>query len=135
MEISSGGKITTGYYCLKCVQKKPEIKRVLDTFPEERKPAEKKRKCHFCGSTLKDLKEYGFAGCAMCYEIFRSHIRKQVRKIHSRFFHRGKFPYSNNDEKFFLNRLEDRMRLAVARQDFKEIEKIRKELEIFLKNG
>lgn len=135
MDISYGGKIITGYYCLKCISKNPEIKRVLDTFVVRRKPPEKKKKCHFCGSTLKDLKESGFASCAMCYEIFRPYIRKETRKIHCGFFHRGKSPYKDNDARFFLEHLEDRMRTVVAQKDFEAIEKIREELELFLKNG
>lgn len=137
IEISSDGNIINACYCLDCVKKNPEIKAILDFFSKKtirKKPVEKKKICSFCGISLREFKETGFAGCAMCYENFKQYIRKEIRKIHSHSFHRGKFPYPENDKKSFIDRLEAKMRDAVGRQDFKEIQKIRQQLELFLKH-
>lgn len=70
----------------------------------------------------------------MCYESFRSYIIKEIKKLHSNLFHRGKFPLGVSNRQAFFNNLEDRMKIAVEKQDLEEIAEIRKEVEIFFKN-
>ncbi|MCX7706019.1 MAG: hypothetical protein N2115_07185 [bacterium] len=135
MEISSGDKIITECYCSDCAKKNPEVKRVLDTFSKEKKLAGKEKKCSFCGTTLRDLKQSSFTGCAKCYEVFRPYIRKKINEIHRHFFHRGKVPSKDSLGVSFFTHLEDWMRMAVVQENFEEIKKIKKELEKFLKNG
>ncbi len=137
MEISSRGNVVRNYYCLECVNKNPEIRMMLEIFSEkkQKRPEKKEKVCPFCGITLRELKDSGFAGCAKCYRIFRPFIRRKIKRMHNGFFHRGKFPVSYGNRKNILCYLEDRMRQAVSEHNFEEIEKIRKEFELFMDNG
>ncbi|MCM8764773.1 MAG: hypothetical protein NC830_05395 [Candidatus Omnitrophica bacterium] len=133
MEISSGGNIVSGCYCVKCIKRNPELKLMFEMFSKNKNTLKKNRICPFCGMTDQELKQSGFVGCAMCYRIFKPYIRKEIKKIHTGFFHRGKDPSGNG--KIFLNRLEIRMKQAVMKFDLKKIEKIKRELDSFIENG
>ncbi|MCM8825140.1 MAG: hypothetical protein NC937_03175 [Candidatus Omnitrophica bacterium] len=135
MEISFGGKTLSGYYCVNCIKRDPELKLIFKMLSENKKTEKKRKFCPFCGTTSLDLKKSGFAGCAMCYSIFRSYIRKKIREIHTGFFHKGKVPIESKNEKVFMDRFEDRMRNAVVRFDFKKIKQIKREWDRFIKNG
>ncbi|HOK79418.1 MAG TPA: hypothetical protein PK303_00715 [bacterium] len=134
MEISAGGKTISGCYCPDCVRNNPEIKVILETFQQNRVSFPQKS-CPFCGMTLEDWKQSHVAGCARCYQIFRSHIKREIKKYHYGSFHRGKIPYSENINRDFVLYFENEMRRAVAQQDIEHVKKIKKEIELFIKNG
>ncbi|HOJ30532.1 MAG TPA: hypothetical protein PK165_01870 [bacterium] len=136
MEISAGGKATTGCFCFDCVRNNPEIKTAFETFKIRHKTISYKQKnCPFCGMTLEDWKQSGFAGCATCYQIFRTHIKREIKKCQHGSLHRGKFPHSENVSKNFLVYFENEMRRAVAGRDIEKVKKIKQEIEMFIKNG
>lgn len=134
MNISSQGIVEKGYYCFDCAKKNPEIKMMLEIFSEKKPSLKKKKVCSFCGLTLKDLKETGFTGCSQCYRVFRNYIRKEIRKIHPGFFHRGKSPYKDKKE-VLISHLENIIRQAVAERDIEKIKKVKRALENIIKNG
>ena len=45
--------------------------------------------CTFCGGTLKDFRETGRLGCAMCYTTFEPHLRDLLRRLHGSSRHAG----------------------------------------------
>ncbi len=45
--------------------------------------------CPFCGGTLKDFRETGRLGCAMCYTTFEGHLRDLLRRLHGSSQHAG----------------------------------------------
>jgi protein arginine kinase activator len=45
--------------------------------------------CGFCGGTLKDFRETGRLGCAMCYTTFEPHLRDLLRRLHGSSQHAG----------------------------------------------
>ncbi|MGD0993025.1 MAG: UvrB/UvrC motif-containing protein [Gemmatimonadales bacterium] len=45
--------------------------------------------CPFCGGTLKDFRETGRLGCAMCYTTFEPHLRDLLRRLHGSSQHAG----------------------------------------------
>ncbi|MGA2384750.1 MAG: UvrB/UvrC motif-containing protein [Gemmatimonadales bacterium] len=45
--------------------------------------------CPFCGGTLKDFRETGRLGCAMCYTTFEPHLRDLLRRLHGSSRHAG----------------------------------------------
>ena len=45
--------------------------------------------CGFCGGTLKDFRETGRLGCAMCYTTFEPHLRDLLRRLHGSSRHAG----------------------------------------------
>ncbi|MCM8764323.1 MAG: hypothetical protein NC907_05700 [Candidatus Omnitrophica bacterium] len=135
VEIFSGGNIISGYHCVKCIKRNPELKLMFKEFAENKNTGRKKKVCSFCGMTPGELKASGFAGCAMCYRIFRPYFRKEIRKIHTGLFHRGKAPAGNRNVEIFLRRFEIRMKQAVMKFDLKKIEEIKRKFDFFIENG
>jgi len=45
--------------------------------------------CPFCGGTLKDFRETGRLGCAVCYTTFEPHLRDLLRRLHGSSKHAG----------------------------------------------
>ena len=45
--------------------------------------------CPFCGGTLKDFRETGRLGCAVCYTTFEPHLRDLLRRLHGSSRHAG----------------------------------------------
>ncbi len=45
--------------------------------------------CPFCGGTLKDFRETGRLGCAMCYTTFEPQMRDLLRRLHGASKHAG----------------------------------------------
>ncbi|MGC8804450.1 MAG: hypothetical protein ACP5JO_04015 [Candidatus Ratteibacteria bacterium] len=134
MEISAGGKTISGCYCPDCARNNPEIKVIFETFQRNR-ISFKQKSCPFCGTTLEEWKQSRVAGCASCYQTFRSYIKKEIKKYHYGSFHRGKIPHSENINRDLLLYFENEMRRAVAEQDIELVKKIKKEIEVFIGNG
>ena len=45
--------------------------------------------CRACGATLRDFRQTGRLGCAVCYESFESHLRDLLRRLHGSARHEG----------------------------------------------
>jgi len=45
--------------------------------------------CPSCGGTLKDFRDTGRLGCAMCYTTFEPHLRDLLRRLHGSSRHAG----------------------------------------------
>ena len=45
--------------------------------------------CRVCGATLRDFRQTGRLGCAVCYESFESHLRDLLRRLHGSTRHIG----------------------------------------------
>jgi protein arginine kinase activator len=45
--------------------------------------------CPACGASLRDFRQSGRLGCAVCYEAFESHLRDLLRRLHGSARHEG----------------------------------------------
>ena len=45
--------------------------------------------CPACGATLRDFRQTGRLGCAVCYVAFEGHLRDLLRRLHGSTHHEG----------------------------------------------
>jgi protein arginine kinase activator len=45
--------------------------------------------CPSCGATLRDFRQTGRLGCAVCYDAFEGHLRDLLRRLHGSTHHEG----------------------------------------------
>ncbi|AHC14256.1 UvrB/UvrC motif-containing protein [Salinispira pacifica] len=50
------------------------------------------RVCDSCGISYAEIRRQGLAGCARCYDVFKSEITALLRRVTNRNSHRGKLP-------------------------------------------
>ncbi len=63
--------------------------RPSSTMPD---PAEARRSCTACNTTLKQIIETGRVGCSACYATFPAQLESLLEGIHVALAHRGKVP-------------------------------------------
>lgn len=61
---------------------------VLETKPQNHKT------CPICGCTFSDIAQSGKAGCADCYNTFKSELLPYLKRVHGSTKHIGKIPNS-----------------------------------------
>ena len=77
--------------------------------------------CPLCGSTSKDIQRSGKAGCAKCYETFRTELKTAAYRIHGGVQHVGKAPGNHREEmerQAKIEELKELQRTAIDIQDF-----------------
>ena len=87
--------------------------------------------CPFCGATYRDFAESGKAGCAKCYDVFRSALSDTIVGIHGHREHTGRvpkklLPHMSREKK--IEKLKDKLSIAVGKQEFEEAAKLRDEI-------
>lgn len=50
------------------------------------------RVCDSCGISYAEIRRQGLAGCARCYDVFKTEITALLRRVTNRNSHRGKLP-------------------------------------------
>lgn len=93
------------------------------------------KSCSACGSTLRDLRKNGKAGCGECYKTFSSELEPTIRSIHGNAKHTGRVPSAfrekhtkENEMKALRQELKD----AISKEEFEMAATLRdkiKELE------
>lgn len=87
-------------------------------------------RCDRCGSTIEDIVSSGKVGCADCYRIFGDKLESAVRHIHGRSIYSGtKAPVGNETPAEEVHQeidsdITERLKAAVARQDYEEAERL-----------
>jgi len=96
--------------------------------------------CAFCGGTLKDFRETGRLGCAMCYTTFETHLRDLLRRLHGSSRHAGEqytgaapataaAPAADNGPRE-VGALREQLRQAVEAENFELAAELRDKLKV-----
>jgi len=103
--------------------------------------------CPGCGATLRDFRQTGRLGCAVCYESFEVHLRDLLRRLHGSTRHEGEGyrsetgdrrtdPETTPDarrptpESSELEQLRESLRLAVEAEDFETAAELRDRIRV-----
>jgi protein arginine kinase activator len=96
--------------------------------------------CAFCGGTLKDFRETGRLGCAMCYTTFEPHLRDLLRRLHGSSRHAGEqyasvpsaavVPPSADTGAPELGELREQLKRAIDAEDFELAAQLRDKLKV-----
>jgi protein arginine kinase activator len=106
--------------------------------------------CPGCGATLRDFRQTGRLGCAVCYQSFEVHLRDLLRRLHGSTRHEGETygqpdtgaPGHRGTEKAGdrgtgapghrteLEQLRETLRLAVEAEDFEAAAELRDRIRV-----
>ena len=97
--------------------------------PEQIPSLETELSCKNCGFTYSNFKNIGLLGCSQCYSSFHKMLEPLLKKIHGASKHVGKFPGRRKKEKkeksSDVQLLREKLKDAVAREEFEEAAKLR----------
>lgn len=131
------GKVTETALCDECAEKLHFSDSVfsfgglLGSLFGGESALESEKVCSLCGSTLRDLRRTGKAGCPKCYEVFRDELTETVAGIHGAREHTGRGPHGyklKNDRRSQLKELKTKMKEAVRDQNFEEAAALRDQI-------
>lgn len=106
----------------------------LGGFLGERGREEKRgqaQRCPQCGCSFEDIAESGMAGCAQCYQTFRSRLMPSIARIHGKARHVGKAGQSAGAQvkaRSRLDTLREELNQAVSEQNFERAAQLRDEI-------
>ncbi len=89
------------------------------------------KKCTRCGSTLRDFRERGKAGCPDCYVTFSAELEPTVRSMHGSASHTGRAPSKwkkKRDHAGRLKELRSALNEAIRKEEFEEAARLRDEI-------
>ena len=104
-------------------------------LPENEAIVESPLSCSQCGTTRRDISQYGKLGCVECFDVFKNSLTPIIKGVHGRERHIGKVPYRGGREirlKQEILELKKRLMDLVAKEEFEEAAQVRdqiKELE------
>lgn len=88
--------------------------------------------CSQCGMTDEDFRKSGRLGCGHCYETLDRYLAPLLKRIHSFAHHVGKTPRPATSQeaggKTQLAQLKERLKAAVAAEDFEEAVHLRDQI-------
>jgi len=91
-------------------------------------------RCSSCGGTLKDFRESGRLGCALCYQAFEGHLRDLLRRLHGSSQHVGERYVAPGaaevDPRRRLLDLKDQLRRAVESENFELAAELRDRIRV-----
>ena len=91
-------------------------------------------RCSSCGGTLKDFRESGRLGCALCYQAFEVHLRDLLRRLHGSSQHVGERYVAPGaaeaDPRRRLLDLKDQLRRAVDSENFELAAELRDRIRV-----
>ena len=89
------------------------------------------KKCPSCGSTLRDFRERGKAGCPDCYATFSTELEPTIRSMHGSSSHTGRAPSkwkTKRDRAGRLKELRSALEDAIKKEEFEEAARLRDEI-------
>ena len=135
------------HLCEECAKKKgfmlPDAFSFADFMggliePEQIPSLETELKCKNCGYSYSDFKKTGFLGCSQCYSSFHKMLEPLLKKIHGSSKHIGKFPQGKKKKErgkdTEIQLLREKLKNAVAREEFEEAAKLRDRIKGLLKD-
>lgn len=93
-----------------------------------------KKRCK-CGTTWSEFREFGFLGCASCYETFRDEINDIFLEIHSSVVHKGKKLEKEEKVDVDIGRLKRKLSEAINNEMFEEAAMLRDNIKRLKSNG
>lgn len=88
--------------------------------------------CPGCGMAYEDFRKTGRLGCGACYETFGKYLAPLLKRIHGSAQHVGKKPAPTVREKKppqeTLAQLKERLKAAVASENFEEAVRLRDQI-------
>lgn len=93
-------------------------------------------KCLECGTSYDEFLEKGKFGCSFCYTAFKDQIKPVIRRIHGKITHKGKVPEKYKQTIKIMNHLKilnNRMKIAVKKENFEKAAQIRDEIQKVMK--
>lgn len=87
--------------------------------------------CDMCGMKLRDLVRQGRLGCAHCYDVFHSEIRKILESVQKAPMHSGKIPaqlIATVTSQRQLEKLEKSLKKAITEERYEECVTLRDEI-------
>jgi protein arginine kinase activator len=89
-------------------------------------------RCAFCSMSLADFRESGRLGCASCYTTFDQSLRALLRRVHGNAKHAGRQydapPPDLLHEVTALGELRERLRRAIAQEEFEQAAQLRDQI-------
>jgi len=94
--------------------------------------------CPSCGATLKDFRDTGRLGCAVCYTTFDAHLRDLLRRLHGSSQHAGERyaalvavdAVADTGGQQALGELREQLRRAIAEENFELAAELRDKLKV-----
>lgn len=88
--------------------------------------------CSGCGMSYEDFRKSGRLGCGHCYQSFEQYLAPLLKRIHGTARHVGKTPVASLPKratgKTHLSQLKERLKTAVAGEDFEEAARLRDQI-------
>ena len=109
----------------------PDIFSGYFTAQAQTQPSMKDTACPLCHSSLEDIQNSGRAGCPVCYETFYGAFKPYLQKVHGAVAHTGRMPAVLAGAIGIRRKresLEEKMRVAIAQQEFEQAARLRDEL-------
>ncbi|MBI3312051.1 MAG: UvrB/UvrC motif-containing protein [Candidatus Omnitrophica bacterium] len=104
----------------------------LADFGAKNGPKVETSPCAQCGLTYEDFRKTGRLGCGNCYENFSKVLSPLLKRVHGSNRYQGRlFPPSRKKKagpEEELGRLKERLKAAVAAEDFEEAARLRDRL-------
>jgi protein arginine kinase activator len=94
-------------------------------------PKIKTKRCPICSTSFDDIINSCKVGCGECYNTFRDEIESAVRKIQPSAGHKGKIPNGASPQlkkESELEKLSEKLKKAVANEEYEQAAKIRDEI-------
>ena len=89
-------------------------------------------RCTFCQTTLRDFRESGRLGCAICYDTFERSLRDLLRRVHGHSVHVGRRYEPPQPELLqravSLSELRVRLQRAVDGEEFEQAASLRDQI-------
>ena len=89
------------------------------------------KKCGRCGSTIRDFRERGKAGCPDCYATFSAELEPTIRSMHGSASHMGRSPAKwkkKHDRADRMKALRTALDEAIRKEEFEEAARLRDEI-------
>ncbi|MFA5537439.1 MAG: UvrB/UvrC motif-containing protein [Bacillota bacterium] len=87
--------------------------------------------CPKCGTTSREISQYGKLGCVECYDTFSQSLTPIIKGVHGRETHIGKVPHRTGKDirlKQEIFRLKEQLAALVAGEEFEEAAKVRDQI-------
>lgn len=140
------GEVSVTHLCQRCATERgietpstPFKNMIADYLPTVQQPAAiaeiESVRCAFCSMTLRDFRDTARLGCARCYSTFEPSLRELLRRVHGSAKHVGRAyespPVSILEEATAIGELRERLRRAIAQEEFETAARLRDEIRKF----
>ena len=99
-------------------------------FPELRSDrTQNEKRCPVCGATFGDVANSGKAGCAECYNTFKTELLPYLKRVHGSTKHIGKIPdkvsFTEIPQRDGISELREELNRLIAEENYEQAAVIR----------